>query len=104
MRQVEESDQDIVYNGTAAARTRRSADAVTIGVHELTLNEKCSIFEDDRCEKVFVSVEFLNYPADQLETPYALPKGEPNTKYSFNFQTGESIGIGRQEIISPLFD
>ncbi len=59
---------------------------MTIGVHDLVLNEKCSVFADETCEKVFVSVEFLNYPPEELETPLSLIKGEPNKKYSFNFQ------------------
>ncbi|CAF1517290.1 unnamed protein product, partial [Rotaria sordida] len=63
----------------------------TIGVHDLVLNDKCSVFDNDNCEKVFVSVEFLDYPQEALETPYALVKGEPNTKYSFNFQTDFSV-------------
>jgi hypothetical protein len=69
-------------------RTKKRDDIVTIGVHDLVLNEDCPVFDDDKCEKVFVSVEFLDYKAEDLETPYALDKGEPNTKYSFNFQTG----------------
>jgi hypothetical protein len=69
---------------------RKRDDIVTIGVHDLVLNERCTVFDDDNCEKVFVSVEFLDYPAQDLETPLALPKVEPNTKYSFNFQKGFS--------------
>jgi len=67
---------------------KKQDDIVTIGVHELVLNEKCSVFDDDNCEKVFVSVEFLNYAPEELETPLSLVKGEPNKKYSFNFQKG----------------
>jgi hypothetical protein len=70
------------------AHTKKQDDVVTIGVHELELNEKCSVFGDETCDKVFVSVEFLNYPAEELETPVSLAIGEPNQKYSFNFQKG----------------
>jgi hypothetical protein len=86
MRYVDESDPDIVYHGSAPSNTKKADDVVTIGVHELVLNEKCPVFENDDCEKVFVSVEFLDYPPEQLETPLSLVKGEPNKKYSFNFQ------------------
>jgi hypothetical protein len=86
-RYVDESDPDIVYHRTTPVNTKKRDDVVTIGVHTLVLNENCSVFDDENCEKVFVGVEFLDYPPEELETPYALVKGEPNTKYSFNFQT-----------------
>jgi len=85
-RYVDESDPDIIYQRATPVNTKKRDDVVTIGVHTLVLNEKCSVFDDDNCEKVFVGVEFLDYPPEELETPYALVKGEPNTKYSFNFQ------------------
>lgn len=90
MRYVDDSDPDIVYQNNTTPTNKRGDDVVTIGVHDLVLNENCSVFDKNECEKVFVSVEFLDYPAEELETPYALPKGEPNTKYSFNFQKGLS--------------
>ena len=80
--------QILIYHSTTSTNPKKRDDIVTIGVHDLVLNENCSVFDDENCEKVFVGVEFLDYPAEQLETPYALVKGEPNTKYSFNFQTG----------------
>lgn len=64
---------------------------MTIGVHKLSLNDRCPVFDDDEHEKVFVSVEFLDFPPEELETPYALPKGVPNSNYSFNFQKSSSI-------------
>ncbi|CAF1246828.1 unnamed protein product, partial [Didymodactylos carnosus] len=64
---------------------KRLRDNVTIGVHELVLNDRCPIFHDANCEKVFISVEFLNY-TEELETPCSLQKCDPNVKYSFNFQ------------------
>lgn len=87
MRYVDESDPDIIYPQSMPTTTKRPDDIVTIGVHDLTLNENCPVFTDDNCEKVFVSVEFLDYTGENLETPYALVKGEPNVKHSFNFQT-----------------
>ncbi|CAF2968203.1 unnamed protein product [Rotaria sp. Silwood2] len=84
---VDDSEPDIVYQTSISRNPKKGDDIVTIGVHDLVLNNRCSVFDDDNCEKVFVSVEFLDYPAEALETPYALVKGEPNTKYSFNFQT-----------------
>ena len=91
MRYVDDSDPDIVYQNNTTPTNRKGDDVVTIGVHDLVLNKNCSVFDKNECEKVFVSVEFLDYPAEELETPYALPKGEPNTKYSFNFQKGLSF-------------
>ncbi|CAF0822799.1 unnamed protein product [Rotaria sordida] len=90
-RYVDESDPDIIYQTSTPKNTKKENDVVTIGVHDLVLNDKCSVFDNDNCEKVFVSVEFLDYPQEALETPYALVKGEPNTKYSFNFQTDFSV-------------
>jgi len=71
-----------------SAHSKKQDDVVTIGVHDLVLNDKCSVFDDENCEKVYVSVEFLNYPPEDLETPLSLVKGEPNKNYSFNFQKG----------------
>ena len=87
-RYVDESDPDIVYQNLRSRRAEKREDIITLGVHELSLNENCSVFDNNDCEKVFVSVDFLDYPPEELETPYSLDKGEPNTKYSFNFQKG----------------
>lgn len=87
---VDESDPDIIYQSTSTTNSKKADDVVTIGVHELVLNEQCSVFDNDDCETVFVSVEFLNYQAE-LETPLSLIKGEPNKKLSFNFQKGFHI-------------
>jgi hypothetical protein len=76
----------IIYPRSRQANTKKQDDVVTIGVHDLVLNEKCPVFDDENSEKIFVSVEFLNYPAEELETPLSLVKGKPNKKYSFNFQ------------------
>ena len=92
---VDDSEPDIVYEGAQ----KNNGDIVTIGVHELDLNERCSVFADDDREKVFVSVEFLDFPLEALETPYALPKGTPNTKYSFNFQQGSSRWTREKNIL-----
>ncbi|CAF0928068.1 unnamed protein product, partial [Didymodactylos carnosus] len=83
----DESDPDIIYQTSISRQPNTKRDNVTIGVHELVLNDKCPIFDDENCEKVFVSVEFLNY-TEELETPYSLQKRDPNVKYSFNFQKG----------------
>jgi hypothetical protein len=85
-RYVDESDPDIGYQSSMPSSTKKADDVVTIGVHELVLNEKCPVFYDDNFEKVFVSVDFLDYPVEELETPLSLLKGKPNKKYSFNFQ------------------
>ncbi|CAF1261553.1 unnamed protein product [Rotaria sp. Silwood1] len=88
---VDDSEPDIIYQPSMSRNTKKGDDVVTIGVHDLILTDRCSVFDDENCEKVFVSVEFLDYPAEDLETPYALVKGTPNTKYSFNFQTDCSV-------------
>ena len=87
MRYVDDSDPDIIYHSTSTANSRKADDVVTIGVHDLVLNGRCAVFDDENYEKVFVSVEFLNYQ-EELETPLSLIKGEPYKKLSFNFQKG----------------
>ncbi|UJR37682.1 hypothetical protein I4U23_030377 [Adineta vaga] len=104
-RVVDESDPDIIYQSTASANSNKQEDVVTIGVNDLVLNENCPIFDDDNCEKVFVSVEFLDYEKE-LETPYSLVKGEPNTKYSFGFQEVCAINVPQKrqqlaELVGP---
>ncbi|CAF3549757.1 unnamed protein product [Adineta steineri] len=101
-RYVDESDPDIVYHSTTPISTKKREDVVTIGIHDLVLNANCPVFEDENCEKVFVSVEFLDYPPQELETPYALGKGEPNTKYSFNFQKNCPITGQQKQQLAEL--
>lgn len=95
-RYVDESDPDIIYQSTSTANSKKADDVVTIGVHDLVLNDRCNVFDDDDYEKVFVSVEFLNYQ-EELETPLSLIKGEPNKKLSFNFQKGLHIDFSRNK-------
>ncbi|CAF0993231.1 unnamed protein product [Didymodactylos carnosus] len=71
----------------------KQEDRVTLGVHDLVLYDHCSIFDDNDYEKIYVSIEFLNYPSEELETPYSLPKEVPYTTYTFNFQKGDIISI-----------
>lgn len=88
---VDESDPDIVYRGTTSASSTKRDDVVTIGVRDLVLNNRCPIFDNDDAEKVFVSVNFLDFPLHELETPYSLAKDKPNTTYNFGFQKGTFI-------------
>ena len=65
-------------------------DRATIGVHDLVLNKTCSVFNNNNYEKIFVSIEFLNSPLKEIETPFSLPKEKPYTKYRFNFVKGNT--------------
>ena len=64
---------------------------VTLALHDLMLYDNCSIYDDDDYQKIFISINFLNYPSEELETPKALPKKQPFTMYSFDFQKGSII-------------
>lgn len=98
---VDESDPDIIYQSTSTSNSKKADDVVTIGVHDLVLNDQCPVFDNDDCEKVFVSVEFLKYQ-EELETPLSLIKGEPNKKLSFNFQKGLSYSFCLEELSFSL--
>jgi hypothetical protein len=89
----DKSDRDLIHQRLRTPPTiNEDKNKVTICVHDLTLNKHCLIFNDNNYEKIFVSVEFLNYPIKELETPCSLPKDKPYTKYAFNFIKGY-IGI-----------
>ncbi|CAF1212430.1 unnamed protein product [Adineta steineri] len=52
----DKSDPDIVSQSATPISTKKREDVVTIGIHDLVLNANCPVFEDENCEKVFVSV------------------------------------------------
>ncbi|CAF3810126.1 unnamed protein product [Rotaria sordida] len=59
---------------------------VTLAIHDLMLYNNCPIYDDDDYANIFISINFLNYPPEERETPEALPKKRPFTVYCFNFQ------------------
>ena len=80
--------------GRATVNTEPSKiedDRVTLAVHDLILYDNCPIYEDDDYANIFISINFLNYPLEELETPEVCQKKRPFTLYPFNFQKGNAI-------------
>ncbi|CAF3665994.1 unnamed protein product [Rotaria sp. Silwood1] len=73
------------------------AHRVTLAIHDLMLYDNCSIYDDDDYANIFISINFLDYPPEELETPEALPKKRPFTMYSFNFQKDYSVRNPEQQ-------
>ncbi|XP_054715409.1 protein fantom-like [Uloborus diversus] len=59
---------------------------ITITVSYLILNEDAAVLADDSIKMLYVEYRFLDYPLEELETPFSLPKVEPPEKINFNFE------------------
>ncbi|CAF3666009.1 unnamed protein product [Rotaria sp. Silwood1] len=70
---------------------------VIFAIHDLMLYDNCPIYDDDDYANIFISINFLNYPPEELETPEAIPKKRPFTMYSFNFQKDYSVRNSEQQ-------
>ncbi|CAF1193133.1 unnamed protein product [Rotaria sordida] len=74
------------FNTETSKIEDEQARRVTLAIHDLMLYNNCPIYDDDDYANIFISINFLNYPPEERETPEALPKKRPFTVYCFNFQ------------------
>ncbi|GAB6023716.1 X-linked retinitis pigmentosa GTPase regulator-interacting protein 1 [Chamberlinius hualienensis] len=60
---------------------------IVIIISHLKLSSKSSIMKNAAITTLFIEYQFLDYPADELETPFSLPKPKnTKNKLSFNFK------------------
>lgn len=61
---------------------------MTICVHYLMLRDDASVLQDATVKMLYIEYRFLDYPIEELETPFSLPKvASPNT-IQYNFEKG----------------
>ncbi|GIY47302.1 protein fantom [Caerostris darwini] len=78
-----ESESDYLY------RMKKSIDQVptiVIVVSHLKLNAEAAILQDSLIKLLYVEYRFLDYPLEELETPFSLPKKGAPEKIVFNFE------------------
>ncbi|XP_036370791.1 protein fantom-like isoform X2 [Octopus sinensis] len=63
----------------------KDGDTVTVVVSYLTLDENSPPLLNDRVTQLYIEYRFLNYPPEELETPYPLPKPRADQPIHFNF-------------------
>ncbi|CAI9744482.1 protein fantom-like isoform X1 [Octopus vulgaris] len=63
----------------------KDGDTVTVVVSYLTLDENSPPLLNDRVTHLYIEYRFLNYPPEELETPYPLPKPRADQPIHFNF-------------------
>ncbi|KAG1692944.1 Protein fantom [Nymphon striatum] len=80
-----ESDEVVVKPLVTLTSPTRLANAVTIVIHHLTLLDGSTVSSNDAIQMIFVEYKFLNFPPEELETPFALPKPKPGQKIAFHF-------------------
>lgn len=52
------------------------------------LEPDCALLEDSLVKLLYVEYRFLDYPMEELETPFSLPKKAPPEKIEFEFEKG----------------
>lgn len=63
---------------------------ITIRVSHLQLQADSALLQDSLVKLLYVEYRFLDYPLEELETPFSLPKKGPPDKIEFNFEKGIS--------------
>lgn len=83
----ETDNEDIVVSKLSPkSSSSQVGDSVVIIVSHLQFNEEASVLHDSNVKLLFVEYRFLDYPSEELETPFALPKPSSSQKITFNFR------------------
>lgn len=92
-RTTAQSEDDVVLgsktwdpNNTAKLPKEGNEDFVVIEISSFTLLEDSHVLRRNDIKRLFVSMEFLNYDPEELESPLALPKPAPNVPCYYNFR------------------
>lgn len=87
----EDSDSEglIIPNGKDYSKSSipkdKDDDTVTVVISHLTLEIDSKPVKDENVKQLYVEYRFLNYPPEQLETPYSLPKPKNGQQVYYNF-------------------
>ncbi|XP_023225724.1 X-linked retinitis pigmentosa GTPase regulator-interacting protein 1-like isoform X1 [Centruroides sculpturatus] len=83
----ETDNEDIVVSKlNSKSSPSRSNDTIVITLSHLQFYEGASVLSDPNVKLLFVEYRFLDYPSEELETPFALPKPSSSEKIIFNFR------------------
>ncbi|XP_063439452.1 protein fantom-like isoform X7 [Mytilus trossulus] len=86
-----ESDSEgvmVVASPTAKKKYKESnkpSNLVTVTITHLVLSTGASVLDNESIRQLFVSYNFLGIKADELETPFSLPKPKAEQQINFNF-------------------
>ncbi|GFY54598.1 protein fantom [Trichonephila inaurata madagascariensis] len=78
-----ESDDYSVYR---PKQPTDQAPNIVICVSHLQLRADAAVLKDSLIKLLYVEYRFLDYPLEELETPFSLPKKGPPEKIVFNFE------------------
>ncbi|GFW93992.1 x-linked retinitis pigmentosa GTPase regulator-interacting protein 1 [Trichonephila clavipes] len=78
-----ESDDYSVYR---PKQPTDRAPSIVICVSHLQLRADAAVLKDSLIKLLYVEYRFLDYPLEELETPFSLPKKGPPEKIVFNFE------------------
>lgn len=62
---------------------------MTLCVHSLMLRADAAVLLDDTVKMLYVEFRFLDYPLEELETPFSLPKVASPNIIQYNFEKGK---------------
>ncbi|XP_052059742.1 protein fantom-like isoform X5 [Mytilus californianus] len=86
-----ESDSEgvmVVASPTAKKKYKESnkpSNLVTVTITHLVLSTGAAVLDNESIRQLFVSYNFLGIKADELETPFSLPKPKAEQQITFNF-------------------
>lgn len=63
----------------------QEGDTVTVVVSHLTLEIDSKPVKNENVKQLYVEYRFLNYPPEELETPYPLPKPKNGLPVNYHF-------------------
>ncbi|GFY57737.1 protein fantom [Trichonephila inaurata madagascariensis] len=95
-----ESDDYSVYR---PKQPTDQAPNIVICVSHLQLRADAAVLKDSLIKLLYVEYRFLDYPLEELETPFSLPKKGPPEKIVFNFEKVRG-GIRFTVVSEPLPD
>lgn len=61
---------------------------IRICISHLELDPDAAVLQDPMIKLLYVEYRFLDYPLEELETPFSLPKKASPEKIAFNFDKG----------------
>ncbi|GFS89708.1 protein fantom [Nephila pilipes] len=85
-----ESDDYSVYG---PKRSTAQVPTIVIHVSHLQLRADAAVLQDPLIKLLYVEYRFLDYPLEELETPFSLPKKEPPEKIVFNFEKTLTLNL-----------
>lgn len=81
-------------------------DTIVIVVSDFEAAKDAAFTADERVDQVYVEYRFLDLPAEELETPFSLPKPAPQEKITFNFRKviamDRADNAGRRRLVSKM--